>query len=84
MVNTILSSTLLSSLYLCCSRRDGSGTNRDVSQEVGLAICEAFEQADKVHLNVVAKEFPTEKKYPILFKKALLRQITRKVFGKVK
>ncbi|XP_078355848.1 tetratricopeptide repeat protein 38-like [Oculina patagonica] len=27
--------------------RDGSGTNCDVSREVGLAICEAFEQADK-------------------------------------
>lgn len=27
--------------------RDGSGTNCEVSKEVGLAICEAFEQADK-------------------------------------
>lgn len=27
--------------------RDGSGTNCEVSREVGLAICEAFEQVDK-------------------------------------
>lgn len=28
--------------------RDGAGTNCEVSKEVGLALCEAFEQADKV------------------------------------
>ncbi|KAJ7389390.1 Tetratricopeptide repeat protein 38 [Desmophyllum pertusum] len=31
--------------------RDGSGTNCDVSREVGLAVCEAFEQADKEPIN---------------------------------
>ena len=29
--------------------RDGSGTNCEVSRGVGLALCEAFEQADKVN-----------------------------------
>ena len=31
--------------YYC---RDGSGPNCEVSREVGLAICEAFVEADKV------------------------------------
>ena len=30
------------------SFRDGSGTNWEISKDVGLSICEAFEQADKV------------------------------------
>lgn len=38
---------------LCCFllffSRDGSGTNCEVSRGVGLALCEAFEQADKVN-----------------------------------
>lgn len=53
----------ISSLYISCMRefkplqttigcwylsfRDGSGTNWEISKDVGLAICEAFEQADK-------------------------------------
>ena len=32
-------------VYYC---RDGSGPNCEVSREVGLAICEAFVEADKV------------------------------------
>ena len=29
--------------------RDGKGTNCDVSRKVGLALCEAFEEVDKVN-----------------------------------
>ena len=38
--------TMITGWYLCF--RDGSGTNWEISKDVGLAICEAFEQADKV------------------------------------
>ena len=40
--------------------RDGAGTNCEVSKEVGLALCEAFEQADKVSQksNFFAHRFP--------------------------
>ena len=49
-VLTLWSSCSALSLYLLFVSycRDGSGPNCEVSREVGLAICEAFVEADKV------------------------------------
>ena len=67
--------------------RDGAGTNCEVSKEVGLALCEAFEQADKVSqkffIYFFARRFPLfcEKSWSQCTKGRTLGEIKHRLIG---
>lgn len=64
--------------FIC---RDGAGTNCEVSKEVGLALCEAFEQADKVSQKFFMYFFAH--RFPLFCEKSE-SQFRRRTLGEIK